>query len=465
MTCCEEQPGILGSTLDATVLIVARNVLFLTLLLDTEDGKVNRRLWNVFHDLFIDLETLGIIRRQIRKLAHLSTTSETWGNSPYGNVLQIMNTETLIKLNEIWVNYANPQSADILTENLFKKIQQIHGDHYPDNVNPDTQTYPSLARSFGLLSLDAMEVSCELMQRFWCKGFADINDIPTDLPTTANPTILWLSNVENQFALDYKATPFAIYHFADTFDQIPLSTRKGFQCAGNVVAAAKNQFGDWCKAFLRHFDVPDRHRNVLRFVFADPQAVCIALKQRKSSRRVLANHSAPWSGTQLVFDIGDIPNTFNVIDTCYLCDHIGALNILVASIPLMEVSPASTIQMESTSRPWSVEVHLLQQFLVSHDTMTMCNLLGVAPLPYLTGVTTRGLSQDLPMLFDFWKERPAPGLNRVVWKIPSQGDSRVTEKMRLSFDTEHFLLRFTTSCSLINNNLEVQKENYGRINM
>jgi len=73
LTCCEEQPGILGSTLDATVLIVARNVLFLTLLLDTEDGKVNPRLWNVFHDLFIDLETLGIIRRQIRKLAHLST--------------------------------------------------------------------------------------------------------------------------------------------------------------------------------------------------------------------------------------------------------------------------------------------------------------------------------------------------------------------------------------------------------
>ena len=68
----------------------------------------------------------------------------------------------------------------------------------------------------------------------------------------------------------------------------------------------------------------------------------------------------------------------------------------------------------------------------------MCNIFGVAPLPYLTQVTSRGLAQDLPTLFDFSGERPTPGLCRIVWKIPSSGDSYVTEQMKVSFDSNDF---------------------------
>ena len=91
--------------------------------------------------------------------------------------------------------------------------------------------------------------------------------------------------------------------------------------------------------------------------------------------------------------------------------------------------------MDSASRPWSEETMLLRQLLCGEPTF-MCNIFGVAPLPYLTGVTSRGLAQDLPTLFDFSGERPAPGLCRIVWKIPSSGDSCVTEQMNLSFDSE-----------------------------
>jgi len=114
-------------------------------------------------------------------------------------------------------------------------------------------------------------------------------------------------------------------------------------------------------------------------------------------------------------------------------DRIGVINILVATVPLLQSSPASSIKTESTIRPWSEETSLLRQLLCG-DTTFMCNLFGVAPIPYLTEVSTRGLVQDLPTLFDFSGDRPAPGSSCILWKIPALGDPVAVEPMHLSID-------------------------------
>lgn len=68
----------------------------------------------------------------------------------------------------------------------------------------------------------------------------------------------------------------------------------------------------------------------------------------------------------------------------------------------------------------------------------MCSILGVAPIGYLTKATTRGVLQDMPILYDFSGSRPAPGHSRIIWKIPSLGDFAVTLPMKISFDPEDF---------------------------
>src|SRR5208282_1562007 len=49
-------------------------------------------------------------------------------------------------------------------------------------------------------------------------------------------------------------------------------------------------------------------------------------------------------------------------------------------------------------------------------------LLGIAPLGFLTGTTTRGLIQVVPSVLDFFPDVPSPVHHRLTWKIPSSAD-------------------------------------------
>jgi len=429
--------------LHATFLIVARNILFLSLLLDTKDFMLHRNLWNVFHDIYITPNTLNLIRSQGAKLAGLSRTAESWNNGPYSHILQIMNTETLASLNKSWNNYATVVDQDGPSCKKFRKaVRKVYKEHY---FNQNVDVTPPLTRSFGIQAIDSIWRVNVLMKTFWRHGVADYRHAYF-YGLNVNPIYLEMSNEEGIFTTDHNTTPLAIYHFGDTYQKISherLKEHSGYPTLASD--DSEKQFKDWCKAFLHAVSAPDKNRHTIRFVLADPVSLCFAIQQRQSSvppDRTLAIHSSTWSGTKLVFDNLDtssFPTNFNVIDTGYLCDGIGAVNILIATIPLMQLSPASTIQMESTSRPWSEETSLIGQLLLG-DKFAMCNLLGVAPLPHLTGVTNRGFLQDLPTLFDFSGERPMPGVSRIVWKIPSSGDSRVTESMKLTWDSKDFVM-------------------------
>jgi hypothetical protein len=425
---------------NAKFLIVARTILFLSLLLDTKDGELHPRLWNVFHDIYVTPNSLVLIRSQGAMLARLSDTAESWNNGPYSHILQIVNTETLAKLNKSWTNYAKVVD-DSSCKKFRKALQKVYRDHYSNTEG----RVPPFARSFGLLAFDSVSRADVLLKTFWRYGVAIYGDT-APCGMNVNPVYFEMSNEEGVFTTDHNATPLAIYHFGDTYQKIsPDRLRESPAYPTLASDASKKQFKDWCKAFLHAVNGPDKNRHTIRFVLADPVSLCFALQQRRSSvlsDKTIAILSSPWSGTKLVFDslgTSSIPTEFNVIDTCYLCDRVGGTNILIATIPLMQVSPASTIQMESTSRPWSEETSLVGQLLLS-DEWAMSNLLGVAPLPHLTGVTNRGLVQDSPALIDFSGDRPVPGVSRIIWKIPSSGDSRVTESMKMSWDQWDFVM-------------------------
>ena len=392
-----------------------------------------------------------MIREQSAKLTRLSDNMDSWVNGPYGKILQIINSETLQKLHNIWLKYANASpSYDATNLQIRRTIETVVHDHYP--YETENEVIVPLTRSFGVMAMAWRDVAFTHMKEFWGTCATDVSDLGFPDNPVWNPLFVFTDVGGESFAVNFSTTPLAIFQFAH-LDKI--KDYSGIQESSTpanvkkVVMAAKMQFKEWSKAFQKF--VETNGSIVIRFVVADPLAFCFAL-QRTTSGTVV-NHSNPWSGTSLVLDgpfVETAPRTFNVIDTSCLIDHVGGVNVLISTVPLLHPSPASSIQMDSASRPWSEETTLLREILCGEPTI-MCNIFGVAPLPYLTQVTTRGLAQDLPTLYDFSGERPAPGLCRIVWKIPSSGDSCVTERMKVSFDSEHlanlFLLVYTQMLS------------------
>src|SRR6202022_1009908 len=178
----------------------------------------------------------------------------------------------------------------------------------------------------------------------------------------------------------------------------------------------------WSRAFKQFYhSKTSNNRIVIRLFVADPVALCYALQERNAPETVVVpvNYSLPWSATPLKLD-GDsytadtkdpAPRVFNVIDTSNITDHAGPLSVLIATIPLLERAPMSTIITETTTPHWSQEtslVHVMVSGLNNVQTNIIFSILGIAPLAYLTKIAHRGLGQDTPTVVDFSQERPGP---------------------------------------------------------
>ena len=283
------------------------------------------KLWNIFHDFYVDVDAMDTIRDHSAKLVHLSSTMDAWNQGPYGKILRILNNETLEILHHFCMKYVNASSS-----NDFKTAcQKIVHDHYSPHTYRECESIPPLCRSFGLTAIMSADVANHHMFQFWTNGVADAEDIPKD--PIWNPFF----TRSEKFDIDHGTTPLAIYHFSTVTEDFEEGARK-------TVASAKAQFKAWCDAFRK--SIP---RIVIKLVIADPLAVCFALS-------ACQHPSSPWSELHLESAL------FNVIDTSCLVDRVGGINLLVATVPLLQSSPSASIHMESTNQPWSEETMLLK---------------------------------------------------------------------------------------------------------
>ena len=75
-----------------------------------------------------------------------------------------------------------------------------------------------------------------------------------------------------------------------------------------------------------------------------------------------------------------------LVDTC------GGIKLLVATIPLLLVSPCTTLHMKSHgTQPHSKEVQPLDDILCHKQRNFMCALFGLSPLGSLTHVSTTNI--------------------------------------------------------------------------
>ena len=382
--------------------------------------------WSVFYDLFVDEYTANLIRSQAEKLCQASESMQTWTRGPYQDIIRMVDSETLNILHEFWTKYANFKSDRKLYDSLKSDCKRTWDRH----IGPGSSW--GLSRSFGPRVLDSTKIAVHHAQAFWETGNVESQNVSQQ--QSCNPLFIYSYASGDRFSVHYATNPLAPFHLGTGLTKLaPGSPFYQDLEAGttldNVVTTAKLQFREWCKAFQGFTSKFGQLR--IRVFVGDAIAFCFGLNKLRAPEHVtsLNYYSRPWSQLPVALDSDDYnpdsddhaPLQFNVIDTSNLADHVGFISLLVSTIPLLQYSPSSTLHTETMNRAARDEATLLSDLLCHGNVRSMCTLFGIAPVGYLTGVSTRGYFQDDGMSFD----DSQPSLNRITWKFPATLDPAV----------------------------------------
>ena len=164
-----------------------------------------------------------------------------------------------------------------------------------------------------------------------------------------------------------------------------------------------NQFSDWCNSF--YLRVHKAYPSItIRFFSGDCILFCHALRKLVTTKVTKTGvYSRPWGLSQVDFttDYSELesspaPGVFNIIDTSNVADHLGLLNILLVTVPLLQRKPWSILH-TNTLRGSST---LSDRLFVDIPTLSL--FLGVAPTSRLSNFTAHP-PMDVSSQFISWK--------------------------------------------------------------
>ena len=407
-----------------------------TLLIDDCTATSPKDLWSPFYDFFVDAETFNLIQQQSRNLLESSRSLQSWAESKYGDIIRIVNSETLSILHRFWTQYSDSTNG---TKKIFDQVQsrkqKTYHEHHEKAISHD------LARSSGAAcpALKTVDPDSEIpkhARQFWAKGF--LGPQATSNRCFSNPLFLYSSVSDRQFAVHESTDPRNGFHLVTSLAKLTPDSpyyqerRDGRGVLDMASESAAIQFRAWCDSFRR---LVQKSRNEkctstllrIQFCVGDAIQLCIILNGLRQGFSGHPNrYSRPWSARPMILDgHGYTPNsvthaaptTFNVIDISYLSDHVGFLNILPVAIPLLEQSPAATLYTSIALRMEQEEPYLLRDLFRCTDVGSMCTLFGIAPTAYLSGLTTRAYCQDNP-----YNSTVLPVTNRMVWRLAAATD-------------------------------------------
>ncbi|KAI0074900.1 hypothetical protein K474DRAFT_1600754 [Panus rudis PR-1116 ss-1] len=400
-TCCDWE----GATL-------ARNVILYTLIADGEHTHDVQQIWNIYYHFFLDEDSLSLLLKQCQKLVDLAQNIEIWNSGPYASFLRMSSSHTLREVKRLWELYLST------THFSPSKTQQFKHAFSTGMKQANTGSGEIRAtRSAGPLWMDATKPISKAFDHFWSTGItsADSQDIATS--THVNPTFAFSREGEG-FVAHYGTLPLFAFHLAPTWIS---------ECGDPVRGMydlARSTFSCWCNSFsgcIRE----DRNKVIIRILYADVLSACHTLASFVVNKAITSNHRvSPWSVESIVLDGGDYaktspheaPSTFSVIDTSNLSDHIGLVNILVASRPLLSPSPTSTLYTESLLMFGEDATSSFIARMLG-DISTMSTALDITPIDHVSKFATHSsLHEILP-----YKLSGVTGQyhEHIPWKIPS----------------------------------------------
>ncbi|KAF7306266.1 MYND-type domain-containing protein [Mycena indigotica] len=409
---CEEEGfsrGLDFTCSDIDPAILARNILLYTMLMD---GVSLDTAWNIFFHFKIDKNTLAQLKAQCRKLLQLASSIGEWEASPFGRIIKIGTQHTFEELRRHWQLYID--FHDLPPQRINKIVAGL-------NTIPGKRAkifIPLGLRSVGpLVSREADAICTKQADAYWQTGttFSSQKDIARC--TLLNPIFAYSLAGEGAF-LHYGTDPVAPFHLAELF------SRKIRPSVDDLVRTAKGQFSSWCTVFQDAIRSP-RATLVLRFVASEALALCRTLNETEHNASQFP--VSPWSSRDVQL-LPDVPTTFDIIDTSNLSDHLGILNLLAVTVPLLSATTGVLYTESLLSRGTDAAKELVNRLHGDMDTIFF--LFGLYPIDYLSGFTSRCNTHEWIMLDNkqFSFHQPT------TWRKPSSGDHLVSSSPMVIWD-------------------------------
>ncbi|GJE85054.1 zinc finger MYND domain-containing protein [Phanerochaete sordida] len=377
-------------------------------------------LWNIFYHFFLDGRSPNLLLDQAQKLSDASGNVAIWNQSEYAKFIDIGTTYTLRELHRLWTLYAQTKSFSPTRRADF--TAKFTAGFKNTGRDKETTFDPTASRSAGPVAIQALESCREATFRFWESGTTFTSRSAIDAATEVNPTFAYAMGDEG-FMPHHGTDPLAAFHLAPIFATASMTNLPPL---GQIYRAVQEQFFAWCSAFHECIQSgPAKLR--IRVVVADALALCQALQLQaaQSDASVFPRVSA-WKALLLSLDGEDYssrsaPLTFDVIDTSNLCDHVGTVNVLVATSPLLKRSPSAALYTESLLSSGEDPIMSFATSLCS-DVTAVSLLFDLTPASCLAGCGTRSGVHELASYYMGKGGRQYH--ERLTWKRPSQFAAR-----------------------------------------
>ncbi|KAG6332351.1 hypothetical protein ID866_6742 [Astraeus odoratus] len=408
-------PLLLLSFID--IISIARNTLLFTLLMDVDAEKRLYKIWNIFYHMMLDKHSLLLLINQCKKLVALAESMESWKQGPYSRIIIICNDYTLSELRRFWNLWLETASYDAVQTIHLKAI--FRGG-MQEGKRCCIRHALITSRAAGPLAPCATQTILDQFMAYWASGVTDSGSRNAQKADNVNPTFAFTS-LGGGFTVHYETDPISGFHLAEIFAPCgPKSSGPLAISVSELVSAVRNQFYAWCKAFMtRTWSTSTSSASlVIRMYAGDALAFCQALRHMATdSAPVTPLMTAPWRCSVVQLDSTlygksaprPAPVSFNVIETSNLIDHVGLINILIATVPLLRDSLSSALYTEALL---PVRHSGILEYLCG-DPSTMALLLGVIPSTYVSRYTTRPSGHE----FATRGVSPSQHQERLSWKL------------------------------------------------
>ena len=343
-----------------------------------------------------------------------------------------MGKSTLRELRSYWIRYASTEEFPQARIAIAQRSKEI-----------GSRSLATGIRSAGPLWPNAIKAVVDGYRNFWKTGVVAGNN--EDLSRLngkgeVNPMFAVSSAASREFAVHYGIEPLLGFDLPEAFQN---ESRKqagaALQQSKRAVTIAKSQFKAWCESFGTYAS-NDRVR--LSFfcgkAFALSHDLQLAMTLDKTLGSTARTYVKPGSACPLLLDervnvkqsrdssLGPL----NVIDTSNVRDHVGLIDLLSATAPLLRRNASSVLDTESLSMA-SENLSAILSTVLGSDIATFSMLIGLAPSEFLTGVTLDAVSSET-VLFRFIQEDfngQKQYRMRVSWKYPQFSEASVVSRL------------------------------------
>jgi hypothetical protein len=321
---------------------------------------------------------------------------------------------TLSELRRHWLLYSE-------FSKLSKEKILSYRNAFFDTRTKDGGLLLSSARSAGPLAIQAVDVLSKHFTKYSESGLCITRARDASRATLMNPTFIY-SLAGDSSSAHYGSDPLVSFHHAPLF-----GNSKGTVSIADTIQNAKSEFASWCTDTSTAFsEEEDRVR--VRFFLGEANSACYALKlHSKGLLSRIRVPVSPWKTELITFDNTsyarkEAPFTFDVIDTSNLVDHIGLLNIMISVVPMLASHGDGIIYTESllplgedATKAFATKLH--------GDLTTMSMILGVCPVDYLCGFSSRSNMHELFMHNIVNKHKNEEAMRQfhqvTTWRVPA----------------------------------------------